>query len=366
MANKEEESNEPPLLLPLVVVQVRPLLPTSTCLCSAFIKNMLLKLPFGSLEVRIIQRKENDVNHLVSGYLRIPSLSTDTDDEAIGLPSSDPSELELIPCQILAFLNPSYHLSNKVTVTNSTLVQILPSSSLDYHQDSASSHHRSTFLDILSGNIETPINPRLQREVFRNHNPETIHSIRLYLERMLAQSIMVGTTVDALAKAAKRQQRQASLRRAMAQQFHQDDPLTKQDDIKKKKGTKHSSSLETVWQPSLLVHSSDHAAGKTLLVQAIAHELNCQTHTISGSQLLAQYGTRADAALESQLHQWVVQAALSDRPKCIILDHLDTFLPPRLSNRVGAGDAAVPILHAMGKFYAIAYSSNKPNTFCSQ
>lgn len=348
MTVEEECPSSPTLLgeafvLPLVVVQVRPLLPTSSdALCSAFVKNLLLNIPIRSLRVHWDLLSSGQ---LASGYLSIPPFSSKTaadngeDVPIICLPSSDPSVTETIPCHIKGFSKQRISQFNSASVTRSTLVQILPSLSDD--QD------HLTFLDVVAGNLEAPTDQQLQQEVLRNHNEETIKSLQLYFKQMLAQSIQIGTTADALSNANRRNRRILGLQRTMRRHKRREE-----------RGETHQSTSQsstnhqihdTTWQPSLLFHSADHAAGKTLLVQAIAKQLECQTHTISAGQLLAQYGTRADTALESQLHQWVIQAGLSNRPVCIILDHLDTFLPPRLSNRSSAGDAALPILQAMGK-----------------
>ena len=34
---------------------------------------------------------------------------------------------------------------------------------------------------------------------------------------------------------------------------------------------------------------------------------------------------------------------------CIILDHLETFVPPAMSGGLNAGDAAIPALNSIGK-----------------
>jgi hypothetical protein len=107
------------------------------------------------------------------------------------------------------------------------------------------------------------------------------------------------------------------------------------------------------WEPSLIVHSSNHAAGKTLLVQAIAASKLIPhyplIHVIPASSLLAKFGIHADAALESLLHGMIVSAAVSPcRSICIILDQLDVMVPPHLSGRSSSGDSAVPILNATG------------------
>jgi ATP-dependent 26S proteasome regulatory subunit len=102
---------------------------------------------------------------------------------------------------------------------------------------------------------------------------------------------------------------------------------------------------------ALIVHSPNHGAGKTLLVRAIAQErLKCQAiHVIQPTSLLAQYGIDADAALESLLHSIVISAACQQKSICIILDHLDAMVPPPRSSRTSDGDAAMPVLKAIGE-----------------
>jgi SpoVK/Ycf46/Vps4 family AAA+-type ATPase len=99
------------------------------------------------------------------------------------------------------------------------------------------------------------------------------------------------------------------------------------------------------------VHSPNRGAGKTLLVRAIAQErLRCDAiHVVEPTVLLSQYGIHADAALESLLHSIVMSAACQQESICIILDHLDAMLPSLSSSRANAGDAAMPVLKAMGK-----------------
>ena len=89
-----------------------------------------------------------------------------------------------------------------------------------------------------------------------------------------------------------------------------------------------------------------------MLTQAIARRVggrSTRIHLIRPGYLLAKFGVDADAALESILHAIVVSAAARQKPVCIILDQLDAMLPPRLSGRSGGGDAAEPVLTAIGE-----------------
>ena len=45
-----------------------------------------------------------------------------------------------------------------------------------------------------------------------------------------------------------------------------------------------------------------------------------------------------------------MSAACRDKKVCIILDQMDMMLPPRLSGRSSAGDAALPVLTAMASY----------------
>lgn len=116
---------------------------------------------------------------------------------------------------------------------------------------------------------------------------------------------------------------------------------------------------ELFWWPSLLVHSPNHADGKTVLVQAIAKDhLGCSLiHIIRPGVLLAKYGSQADAALETQLHSILTSAACRSEKICIILDHIDMMMPPQWSGRSSGGDAALPVLTAMASYLRNVTSS---------
>ena len=119
------------------------------------------------------------------------------------------------------------------------------------------------------------------------------------------------------------------------------------------------SRMKLSWEPSLLLHSPNHADGKTLLIQAIAQKIGCtKIHLIRPGQLMAKYGIHADSALECLLHGFLVSAATQDQRICIILDDLDGMMPPRMCGKSGAGDAAVPVFNAVGKLWHT--SKNRP------
>jgi hypothetical protein len=94
--------------------------------------------------------------------------------------------------------------------------------------------------------------------------------------------------------------------------------------------------------------------------------LRCQAvHIIQASTLFAKYGASgADAALESLLHAIVVSAAVrgmcasssigcgdkGEGSVCIILDHLESFVPPSMMGAYNDGDPAIPALNSIRKW----------------
>ena len=122
---------------------------------------------------------------------------------------------------------------------------------------------------------------------------------------------------------------------------------------------------------ALLVHNSHPNSGKSTLVRAVATDiLKCDAvHVISAPALFAKYGTSADAALETVLHELALRCAVKggatvsmecfrdnerhqQHPRqlaakvCVILDHLETFLP--LPKQAGV-DPYLPVLNAMSE-----------------
>lgn len=308
------------------------------------------------------------------------------------LDSDDPTVLEAQPCCIVAYAyRPKYPSPgsvdslSEVVVTLATLVRIMPPM-VGYRPSeegekveltSSSSTQLSTlsatwveptwlrrvlFLhDLLAETGHDRLSTRLEGEVVQNHNTETIDELTLKLSVILSKTVYVGTTRDAF-QAFQKQKRQLmriedAIRihhntnnesRTSASQSRHDAEHPGQDRNKDYK----TAGLQ--WWPAIIVHSPNHSDGKTLLVQAIANRLGCAAiHLIRPGTLLAKYGSQADAALESRLHSMVVTAACRNPTNpsiCIILDQLDTMMPPQLSGRSGAGDAAVPILNSIASY----------------
>ena len=275
------------------------------------------------------------------------------------LDSSDLSIREGTPCILRAYATRSK--GSVAMITSATLVRILPMEFANFISDSNLQHLSCSDLspstscfrqELLSGESGRDFLPRnLQVEVLCNHNPETIRELSLRMNMQCSRFVRIGTTKDAFRLRKQAMARSRSMRRSIESRvgakidcdshFGKETPFDK--------GTPRSIPREA----SLLIHSPNHADGKTMLVQAIAKQIGCaRIHLISPGPLLAKYGIHADTALESMLHGLLVSAAVQpdSAPVCIILDHLDSMMPPQLSGRSGAGDSAMPVFNAIGKY----------------
>lgn len=378
-----------PSVLPLIVVQVTPLVwsktqpiscsfppPLSCAQVKHLLRDLTLRTEFSkSIDSRIhiewTKDRNDSHNGLKSGYL----YWDETPDRAIieeatfpifHLPSDDPTELEPIPCRILVYTSNKI-LETEIMVTKATLVRVLPlqlahsaagsaDSQISTHDIVRGPYVGEQFLQSLAGELDNfQLSEELQTQVLNNHNPETIQELTLRMSLLLSQPVHIGTTADALDLHREQKSRKSAMRRALVRYCDQVESsanvtvITSPESAVSHGNFNRARTSALHWEPSLIVHSSAHATGKTLLVQAIAKQLDCVIHVIPVAPLLAKYGIHADAGLESLLHSIIMSAAVSDRPICIILDHLDAFLPPRLSGRTSAGDTAVPIFTAICK-----------------
>ncbi len=290
-------------------------------------------------------------------FPRLCALKSHHNIPLIYLSSQDPTLLKPWPCFIVGFCawRPPNDSSSSALVTDATLVRILPlqiaesvspSPILFSPLETWSDHRaradqwRNSFMGELDNSA---VLPELLDEVLHNHESETVDALSLRMSSLLSKTVYIGTTKDAFALRQKWNKRRQSIRRGL-------DCIgaIESSDVNENQ-LADNSITSLLAEGSLIVYSPDHAAGKTLLVQSIArHRLNCLVHLIHPGPLMAKYGVQADAALESLLHTIVVSAAAVDKPICIILDQMDVILPPSLSGRSGAGDAAVPALNGIG------------------
>lgn len=295
------------------------------------------------------------------------------------LPDDDPTVLSLQPCCIRAYTNPNHRLayyrskqSKRVVVSPSCLVRLFPSTTtvqfrkLDIDSNNwiwSDNNHKNHIhgnkvaansLSLLGELGDDVLSSDLQQEILQNHNPETIQQLTARFSMLLSRSIQIATTADA-SQLAKRYYKKTYMTKAI-----QDHCTTNQIPLL---DTSSSSSIvvqpsttnskDSQWEPSLIIHSPNHADGKTLLAQAIAKKVGCSLiHIIRSGPLLAKYGVYADAALESMLHSWITTAAVRGKKICIIVDHLDTFMPSRLSGKSSAGDATAPVLNSIASYFS--------------
>jgi hypothetical protein len=207
------------------------------------------------------------------------------------------------------------------------------------------------------------------------YNKQTVDALSLRMSTMLSNTVYIGTTRHALSMRKKKlhelelmNKELHTFRRSMNQTHGR--PI-EDIGVTKKKKKKNSIVPLLLREGAILVHNSYHNSGKTTLVKAIATDfLRCDAvHIISAPVLFAKYGTSADAALETMLHELAMRCAVVQRSSttngkcqqnqsnpsgqcaklCIILDHFETFLP--VPRQAGSGPY-LPVLNAMGEFFA--------------
>eukprot|EP00980_Cylindrotheca_fusiformis_P004457 scaffold953_cov141-Cylindrotheca_fusiformis.AAC.1 len=287
------------------------------------------------------------------------------------LSSEDPTVSELQPCCIRAYAHSRRGQNTttaKVIVSNSCLVRVLPptvaylclfnAQSNRWDADSSKStpdwFSRQLFLESLQSELGNDfLSDSFQSEVERNHNRDTIQQLTIRFSLLLSKPVIITTTADTSQQRMEQKSERDMMRLAIRAHFERIQVPLKAG-ISTLDTSIHTAAPETNplhWEPSLIIHSPNHADGKTLLAQSVAKRVGCsKIHIIRPGPLMAKYGISADAALESLLHSLIVSAAVTGSKICIILDQLDAMMPPRLSARSGSGDAAVPVFNAVGSY----------------
>jgi hypothetical protein len=326
----------------------------------------------------------------------------------VNLPSQDPTDCEGISCLIRAYcicsqggegMNYLYmndgSTTNIIEVVDGTLVQILaPIKLLEYNVGDKLCHipkvmgenlgstfnipsrcHESSLPSVLMGDI--PLGPILDNKeaqrIFQCHDVETVKALTLRMKMLLSTGISVGTTSDALQNIERKRTRRKRMQTRVDRYWDQQRSIfdstwtsvSSEVPPPQNQVTKEAELKALFSHGALTVHCPQNGSGKTLLVSTIARSiLKCRTHVLNGSVLFAKYGASgADAALESLLHGILIAAATGSNPAidctsnddgqrnmarvCVILDHLETFVP--LPGSAGRGDPSVPALNAMGK-----------------
>jgi len=325
------------------------------------------------------------------------------------LRSDDPLDQRGVPCYLRGYIFADsqclqYFLmsDHRCVVTTSTIVQICPPIDVSYHRDMNSSglvitkSTRDFLYSTLTGRLN--VSQRMihgrspqshliaegegmgQCEENRPHYSEiscydkqTVDSLSLRMSTMLANTVWIGTSEHALSTRKNELQElelmDQELRAFWKSSNH--DNINPEDfnrTLNSLKAGERSSAVPLLLREgALLVHNSHPNSGKSTLVGAVATDiLKCDAvHVISAPALFAKYGTSADAALETVLHQLALRCAVKggatecfrdnerhqQHPRqlakvCVILDNLETFLP--LSKQAGV-DPYLPVLNAMSE-----------------
>ena len=353
-------------------------------MCSNVTRNISIRMVWDDARTKSIPVAETEAStsRLMSGSLVSLALAQDSPAPCwahlqnyqksvpvIYLPSDHPNHLDPCPCWVLGYAKRNFVTAeqpHEAFVSDATLVRILPVEAATLWSETPPRYPVVMRLPIESTELwksrltgessRKPLSPEMLDEVLHNHDAGTVKALTLRMSLLLAQSVSIGTTADALLLKRKRQSRGEVIRGALnsyrrAKHPESEIPFTAPFTESCLSNKKSSTVPLLLQEGALIVHSPDHGSGKTLLVRAIAQQrLNCDTvHTVQPGALFAKYGAHADAALESLLHAIVVSAACRQQSVCIILDHMDAMLPPNLSGRTCSGDAAVPVLNAIGE-----------------
>mmetsp|Transcript_3695 Transcript_3695/g.5324 ORF Transcript_3695/g.5324 Transcript_3695/m.5324 type:complete len:839 (-) Transcript_3695:497-3013(-) len=277
------------------------------------------------------------------------------------LKSDDPLK-EKIPCLIRGYIlstnncrRSTYRQGNtayfRCVVTDETLVRV---------------QHLSDVKDIISSKMEGNKRQKdcldLQHSIssyrkLSSYDPETVQSLALRMSTILTNAVWIGADSRALDSRKEAQKNLISMQNELNSFWD-----TQQC-------TDRTVSPSLLREGALLVYNEHSGSGKSFLVKTIATDvLHCHAvHVISAASLLAKYGTSADAALESTLHELALKGAIKgcasvDSSKsakiCIILDHFESFLSS------SATDPYSPILNAIASFLnRLSYSLRDKKEF---
>ncbi len=315
----------------------------------------------------------------------------------VAIPSENPSDVNGIPCLIRV-----YACSNRgrksnckpkdasIRIVDGSMVQVLPPTiaiaidrklqtccvlmQSDNFSVALSNRPQQALLfapsisleDLFLGVSELQNGPKEAANdirVLSHFEPETTKSLTFRMKALLKDCIFIGTTKDAFYREEKEKKRINRLHKATSQYWGEN--MSNIGNIRDTRDSSISSVVQNLLSSknaeedfcchgALTVYDPTQRSGKSSLVTAIARSvLNCRTYVLNGSVLFGKYGSScADAALESTLHQIVMRAAVRGRvgggigSVCIILDHLDTFVP---SNLGGRGDPSSSALSANSK-----------------
>ena len=243
-------------------------------------------------------------------------------------------------------------------VTEATMVRILPPCLLQgtTTRKKKKDHRPELWKWRMTGEWEVPDDEQLQQSVLQSHNSETIQQLTFQLQKATTQSILVGTTEDAVHVHRRQCVRQRAIQESIQKYCNRTTNIggSTESPVEILKDQSRRPQQRIRRNKALLVHSPDKGAGKTALVQVVARKmLGCKTqvHIIRPGPLLAKFGSHADIALETIVHEISLAAAFRQSSVCVVLDDLDSMLPSTSkSSSVSLGDAASPALNGIASY----------------
>ncbi|KAL7440789.1 hypothetical protein ACHAXM_007472 [Skeletonema potamos] len=286
----------------------------------------------------VLFRGKDDNSECVSAYDENAILQT-------YLNSDDPLE-EKIPCLMRGYIhtnnrNRTCRLGNtkylRCVITDETIVRVRHLSDVKEIR-TLRMKNNDCQTNCLNSQQPTPSYSKLS-----SYDQETVQSLVLRMSTILSNTVFISADSRALHSRKKAQNNFISMQNELS------------DFWGKQETNDRTASLSLLKEGALLVYNEHSGSGKTCLVKTIATDiLKCHAvHVISAAILLAKYGTSADAALESTLHELALKGAIKGCTSaaskkgakiCIILDHFESFLSS------SAIDPYSPILNAMASY----------------
>lgn len=275
--------------------------------------------------------------------------------------NSDDPLVDKIPCLIRGFMSSNHqckpncqHGSTsyfRCVITDETIVRVQHSSDVKEIRSSKRKNNKRQ-KDCLNSKRSTSSYRKLS-----SYDPGTVQSLVLRMSTILTNTVWIGADSRALGSRKKAQKNLVSMQNEL------------NDFWDTQQSTDRTVSPSLMREGATLVYNEHPASGKTSLVKTIATDvLNCDAvHVISSATFLAKYGTSADAALESTLHELALKGTIKGCTSagcnkvakiCIILDHFESFLSSSTT------DPYSPILNAIASYLnRLSYSLRDKKEF---
>lgn len=280
---------------------------------------------------------------LKSGLLFSSSKKSCDATPVLHLMQNDPTlTVNLWPCQCRGYaMIPegfSFDSHSQVIVTESTLIRVLPI--------------RRRFEDTeeiqFTGELPEVQNPFKEDALF-TQNPETVQILTMKIRQILLQMFTIGTTDDAFNLLETRKRQLHYIKKYSSSYMKNRLKVSVPGRSRENHG--NATQSDSFFRESAVLVHSPHHCGKTTIVHALASKYCDVVHLIRPCFLLAKYGIYTDAALETIVHEIIMAAAVNKKSIAIILDNIDSILPPKLSGLPNdLGDSANPILTACAAY----------------